>query len=346
MRPLKRERIQVMDNEGRNFQSQENENEDKYLNCRVIITEQFTEPDPIIKQGDRTIVSKGNIATIIGKPKAFKTFLTSSIVAAFLEDDVFSISGVGDTCLFIDTEQSRSHVNMVQKRIYRLCDWKLEKSNDRLIMLFLREFEAEERLKISLQAIEQLKPDLIIIDGIRDMIRDFNDLKESAYITSCLMAISTNHQCGIITVLHQNKADNNARGHLGSELCNKSETVLQVVNSSGTATVSSIHSRNKGIEPFSFSIDNTGLPIACKIPKIEEEYKELYNLMKQAMKDRLWWPRNELKRQIMQIIAPKGYRTAERRIKAASDLGILKKNQAKMYILQEQEATTEQELDI
>ena len=50
-----------------------------FSNYKVVITDEFSEPEPLITQGDKIIVSKGNIATIIGKPKAFKTFLTSAI---------------------------------------------------------------------------------------------------------------------------------------------------------------------------------------------------------------------------------------------------------------------------
>ena len=134
----------------------------------VSITDTFKEPEPLIRQGDKVLLSVGNIATIIGKPKAFKTFLTSSIVAAFLESDTLTMNGVGGHCLFVDTEQSRSHVNKVQDRIYRLSDWETTNVNDNLFMLAVRELDSGNRMKVMLEAIDKLKPNLIIIDGIRD----------------------------------------------------------------------------------------------------------------------------------------------------------------------------------
>lgn len=302
----------------------------------VSITDTFKEPEPLIRQGDKVLLSVGNIATIIGKPKAFKTFLTSSIVAAFLESDTLTMNGVGGHCLFVDTEQSRSHVNKVQDRIYRLSDWETTKVNDKLFMLAVRELDSGNRMKVMLEAIDKLKPNLIIIDGIRDLVKDFNDLKESAEIVGQLMSISTVYKCGIITVLHQNKADSNARGHLGSELSNKSETVLSVVNEKGIATVSPVYSRNREIEPFSFYVcKETSLPVICGAPKIEQKKDEVADLMAKAMLGRAWIDKKELEVKIMKIIN-KSAKTAQRRIDNAIEMGVIKYNSIGSIVLTSQ----------
>lgn len=299
---------------------------------RILITDKFTDPEPLVKQGDKVIVSRGNIATITGKPKAFKTFLTSSIAVGVLEDEFLSISGDCKKLLFVDTEQSKSHVNNVQKRIYKLCGWDLSKSNDKLVMLSLREFSPEERLNKTLEAIKIWKPDLLIIDGIRDLVNDFNDLKESAEITGRLMAVTTEYSSGIITVLHQNKADNNARGHLGSELCNKSETVLQVVNDNGIATVSPVYSRNQEISLFSFRVDASGLPVECNVPKIEKQTLEIKELICKAMSTDKWLTKADLEARVKRVIG-KSLKTAQRRVQAALDQGIIKYNEVGNIIL-------------
>lgn len=306
-----------------------------FLAHRVFITDEFQEPERVVMQGDRIIASRRNVITVTGKPKAFKTFLTSSIAAGFLEDDVLGLSGSGGVCLFIDTEQSKAHVNVVQKRIYRLCGWNTKESSDKLIMLSLRELNAEDRKKVIFDSIKELKPDLVIIDGIRDAVKDFNDLKESAEIVGELMSSSTEYNCAIVTVLHQNKSDNNARGHLGSELCNKSETVLQVVNESGIATVSPVYSRNREIEPFSFRINNEGLPEGCHIPKVEKKFSELLSLMSEAMEGALWMQRTDLTKKV-ELMLGKSYRTAERWVKDALDKGVIKFNKAGCIIMTNQ----------
>ena len=301
----------------------------KYI---VSVSEDFQLPTPLVVQGDKILVSRGNLATIIGKPKAFKTFLNSAIVSGFLEDETLTISGSGGTCLIIDSEQSKAHCNVVQRRIYRLCGWNLHHINNSLTMLSLRELNAEDRLKITLEAISVLHPDLVIIDGIRDLISDFNDLRTSAEIVGKLLTISTLENCGIISVLHQNKSDNNARGHLGSELCNKSETVIQVINESGIATVNPVYSRNVEIEKFSFRIDSDGLPVGCDLPRIEKRKEELSELMRKAMSGSSWLNRKELVEKIARIEG-KSERTANRKVKEALEKGLLEVNHSGYIIL-------------
>ena len=297
----------------------------KYSNYQVNITDTFYDPEPIVKQGDRSIVSRGNIAAITGKSKSFKTFLTSAIAAAFLEDECLSLSGPGGKVLFIDTEQSKSHCNIVQKRIYRLCGWDQDKISERLIYLSLRELNAEERLEIVKEAIKDISPDLVIIDGIRDLINDFNDIGESSGVITLLMSLSTEKNCGIVTVLHQNKSDNNARGHLGTELCNKSETVLQVAREDGIATVSPVFSRNQEIEPFSFRIGVDGLPEGCLIPKDEHRKEELRTLMQQAMSGSSVWTKKNLIERVAEVDG-RSSRTARRKVDEAIQEGILTLN--------------------
>jgi hypothetical protein len=63
--------------------------------------------------------------------------------------------------------------------------------------------------------------------------------------------------------LHQNKADENARGHIGTELNNKAETVLEVVKDKfdvNISTVQAIHIRAIDFQPFAFRINEDALP--------------------------------------------------------------------------------------
>lgn len=307
----------------------------KYPNYKVNVTDVFVLPEPIVKQGDRTIASRGNLVIYIGKPKAFKTFLTSATCAGSMEDDTLSMSGSAEKCLYIDTEQSAAHVNIVHKRIYRLCGWDLSSSNDRLTMLALRELDAGNRLEITLEAIDDTNADLVIIDGVRDLVKDFNDITESSKVVGLLMEASSRKKCAIICVLHQNKNDNNARGHLGTELCNKSETVLQVENTNGIATVKPIYSRNREIAEFSFRINEFGLPIGCDLPKVEIKTEELKELMRKAMFGSSWMSRKDLTAKIA-ILTGKTERTAERKIKDALDKEILSVNKVGYLILSDQ----------
>ena len=104
---------------------------------------------------------------------------------------------------------------------------------------------------------------LVIIDGIRDMVYDINSPGESTKVISLLMTWTEERNIHIHTILHQNKGDENARGHIGTELSNKAETVLQVEKDSKNpdiSTVKTAHIRAVDFEPFAFRINEEALP--------------------------------------------------------------------------------------
>lgn len=292
---------------------------------RIRITDEYSRPEPVVSQGENLILSRGNIMVIIGKAKSFKSFLCTSIVSC-IEDDFLTLH-VDESVkrvLYIDTEQSKYHVQRLIQRIYQGCEWVIDQEREDLVVLALRPLKTNERLEAVRKAIDEVHPDLCIIDGIRDLLVDFNDLQSSANVVNELMCWSQNYNCGIITVIHQNKADKNARGHCGTELVNKSETVLEVVNKDGIATVSPAYSRNIPAKEFSFRIVG-GLPELCEGPKVNKNVENMKPLLEEILSNEAMKPA-ELKRKISEKIG-KTERTAQRRITEAIEAGILIKNQ-------------------
>ena len=72
------------------------------------------------------------------------------------------------------------------------------------------------------------------------MVYDINSPGESTRIISKLMQWTDDRQIHIHTILHQNKGDENARGHIGTELNNKAETVLLVEKDKGNSDISHV----------------------------------------------------------------------------------------------------------
>ena len=289
---------------------------------RIKVTDTIAEPQPIITQGDKIVVSRGNILTVQGRAKAYKTFLVSGMVAAAL-DEGLGMNGTKDVnrVLYVDTEQSDAHTQIVLKRIYRILDIPLDTEDDSVIMLALRKENASERLRIACEAIEELRPDMVVVDGIRDLVQDFNSIDESSKVVGKLMELSASYNCAIVTIIHQNKGDNNARGHLGTELMNKSETVLQVVRDKSVATVAPVHCRNIEVDEFSFTVID-GLPQLCDKPKDAEKRQELEDLFSLYFGDTIRWRKSELIAK-MKIELKRSEKTARRKIAEAIEFGIL-----------------------
>jgi hypothetical protein len=133
----------------------------------------------------------------------------------------------------------------------------------------------EKRYRLIRLAIEVLNPDAVFIDGIRDIIGDFNDNAESASLVGELMALAEQRQICIWNTLHMNPRPGNddeskMRGHLGTELGNKiTDTLVSIKSKTAegvTFTVKQNDARGKDMEDWKFAV--TEAAGALGIPKI------------------------------------------------------------------------------
>ena len=236
---------------------------------RLTLTDEYAIAPEILKVHSSPIGTLGNFSASIGKAKSKKTFNVSAIVAATLKNGTVlqyeaELPESKRKILYVDTEQSPYHCLKVMRRIVSMAQFPLDKHPENLQFLALRKYTPEIRIAIIETAIYNTEGlGLVIIDGIRDMVYDINSPSESTKIISKLMQWTDERQIHIHTILHQNKADENARGHIGTELNNKAETVLEVAKDkldSNISTVQAIHIRAVDFQPFAFRINEDALP--------------------------------------------------------------------------------------
>ena len=105
---------------------------------------------------------------------------------------------------------------------------------------------------------------------------DINNAGESVEVINRMMEWSSRYDLHIHCVLHLNKGDNNVRGHIGTEMSNKAETVLVISKSNenpGISEVHALHIREKEFKPFAFTINETGLPVIAEVHSFGEPPK-------------------------------------------------------------------------
>lgn len=221
------------------------------------------------RNDDKTAIlgTLGNFSLIIGKAKSRKSFFINIAVSAVLSKD--SLLNQFKGCLehdkrkvlYFDTEQGKYHVQLALKRICKQINIGIPKD---LKVYHLRSKTPAERLEIIEFAINNTENlGFVVIDGIKDLITSINDEAEATMIASKLLKWTEEKEIHIVTVLHQNKSDNNARGHIGTELINKAETVLSVTKNEQDKDISVVEAqmcRNIEPEPFTFEINENGLP--------------------------------------------------------------------------------------
>ena len=240
-----------------------------WQSSRLSISMKCEKAPEILRANGTVIGTLGNFSASIGKAKSKKTFNVSAIVAAALKNGTVLLysAELPETkrkILYVDTEQSPYHCLKVMERILRMANLPSDQDNENLEFLALRKYTPKERIAAVEQAIYNTSDlGFVVIDGIRDMVYDINSPSESTHIISKLMQWTDDKQIHIHTILHQNKGDENARGHIGTELNNKAETVLLVEKdkcNSDISKVSAMHIRAMDFDTFAFRINEQALP--------------------------------------------------------------------------------------
>lgn len=253
-------------------------------------TDKVTIPPKILFVGDCTIATFGNFSASTGKAKSKKTFNISAMVATAVTNTTVlnyraCLPEGKRKILYFDTEQSKYHCHNVLERIYKLSGLSVKKDDPRLLFWGLREYTPKLRIALIDYALRKHQEvGLVIIDGLRDLMYDINNGKEATDVMTVLMAWTSVYDLHIHTVLHLNKNDNNPRGHIGTELENKAETVLIIsknLQNNSISEVRPMHMRDKEFSTFAFHIDDNKLPVldnGISVTVVKRREKSLVSL--------------------------------------------------------------------
>lgn len=209
----------------------------------------------------------GNISMIKGEEKARKSFLKSLILACAsggnannFSDDIKGHDLKDKYILDIDTEQDDFDVWLNSIRIPKMVG----AVPHNYVSLKLRNYKPKERL----QYIEWLFKEsefkgnigICSIDGFVDCVIDFNDLHECNDFVQKLMTWSSEEKSHITGVLHLNPGSTKARGHLGTLLQNKCETVVIIKDAGEFSEVICQRARGKKFKNFTIRVNDDWLP--------------------------------------------------------------------------------------
>jgi hypothetical protein len=293
----------------------------------ISILDQIEEPIPFISVLSTLIFSAGNISVIGAKQKARKTFFLSMLIVAFLKKKWGSLQGnppMNPKVLLYDTEQAKAHVFKVVRRIYRMMGWTTP--NESLKVFYLREKSVDERVEIIKAQIEKHNPDMVFIDGMVDICKDFNSIEESSKTVQFLMEMSAVYSCHISAVLHENKANGDLRGHLGSMVCQKAETAIKLSKEGDITKVSAEATRNLPFDDFCFQIDEDGIPQIIEVVQTSKT-EVMNNKIQAGMKSVLGVNALSYSKLCMEYAEREGMveSTAKRHISQARKAGYIKK---------------------
>ena len=201
----------------------------------------------------------GNITTVEAQQKAGKSAYVAAGLASIMapvERDFLGWSSNrnprGGAVLHFDSEQSRGdHDKLVRRTLARAG---LEEPRAWFNSACFTGWSVEE-MQVAVRA---AMADAVArvggvhsvwLDGVGDMVHSPNDEQESFAFVRQLQQLAIEYSCSIIVILHLNPGDTGkSRGHLGSELNRKSETVLRIKKDGcGVSTVATQCARHAPI---------------------------------------------------------------------------------------------------
>lgn len=209
------------------------------------------------------VFSLGDLSLIQGRQKSKKTYFTSTIVSQMMSDRYTKLHAEppeGTTIAVFDTEQSDYYAQLTNQRINRLSN-----SEKEYYYFPMREKNPQERKELIEFFIRKHKGQisLLLIDGIVDLLFDFNDLKECTLLVQWIMTLTKECNVHCLCVLHENQGDSKARGHIGTLLAQKAETVLRIEKNAtdwARSTITAKDTRGKQFMDFDIVIDGNGIP--------------------------------------------------------------------------------------
>jgi hypothetical protein len=228
----------------------------------------------------------GNISMIKGEEKARKSWLKSLLLGCCFDGNSVNYSSdikghnLRDKYIIdLDTEQDAYYSRLGADRICKMYGTPQSPViPDNYIAINLREHNAKIRrdyLKwLFMESEYRNKLGIVSIDGYVDMLDNFNDLVESTEFTQSLMKYSTLSKAHITGVLHLNPGQDKARGHLGTILQQKCETVVIIKDEGDFSSVTCQRGRGKKWDAFGISVNKDWLPYTlCLDNKIVEAPK-------------------------------------------------------------------------
>jgi len=219
--------------------------------------------DTLLSIAGVPFITRGNLSCLKGAPKAGKSTINSVIVAV-CESGVpyLNIEGRKLDVLFIDTEQSEEQSIYVAQRAKMMAGVNTLKN---VQVQWLRMDPPKTRMKFIEEALDEYRPDLVLLDGVSDLATlGVNDAEEAQSIVTTLTMLCTEYRCAMLAVIHTNTSDDagKARGHLGSELERKCESVLTLTKDSDTEifTLAPAYMRGGNFPKFNFRMDARKIP--------------------------------------------------------------------------------------
>lgn len=304
----------------------------------------------------------GGIHAITGQAGNGKTMTLAQFMAAILCGEYGELRceldpDVPRSVLYIDTEMEEANTIAVKNRVMTLCGRPINEQADDFNIIMLREVpetidakgtkiaSSTNRWRMTLKAIYEYRPTAVFIDGLLDVVKDFNDNKECQETIYKCMQVASHYGISVWCIVHQNPGGEKLVGHLGSFLERKVTDVFQTKKEKNdktgdvTFTVSQKKARGRDVADWQFRVvpvDSWGRPeqittdtVQRKGEKCEGDDPEQIKRWIDQSRDMYEWPmsRADIKKKIFgEIGGQLNHGKQDTDLKIALNLGYLEQS--------------------
>ena len=191
-------------------------------------TEAYSPPRYTLERRGVPFANLGELHVVSGKAGHGKTNLMSQFMAAILQGQLGNTKyrdGIPESVvLYVDTEMGKDDTIAIKNRVCSLAGLDYTKPTPRFSILRLRDTElAVDRWRKILKAVWMVTQRMtkeqclhLFLDGILDIVEDYNDQKECQPIIRKCMMLATHYDTSMWLVLHENPMVDKLVGTLGS----------------------------------------------------------------------------------------------------------------------------------
>jgi hypothetical protein len=261
---------------------------DDWKKCVIDITKPFDPVDYIFEiSGVPRLLQRGNITLLKGDAGCGKSAAGLLFMASMLSRDFGHLRATKDDfkMLWIDTEQAPATLGAKAQAVATMSDMSLSEVQKRVTVASVLSFSAAERLEYTCSMIEKMRPDFVLIDGVKDLCDNFNEVEPSEKTVNKILQVTVENNATTVAVIHTNKSDGNARGHIGAILEQKATEVYYLTKSGNTCCMEATKDRNGNNNHIAFDF-HSNYTLSLIPPEYEPTPAELSRkLMQQVFGD-------------------------------------------------------------
>lgn len=197
---------------------------------------------PILILNDKPLIYPRTITVIQGKSGTHKSRLAEHICSVLLRNNDYEADLLGmksnernHLICYVDTERNLSEqFPYAIQQIKINSGYNISSDVDNLDTVSLIRIDRTNRFKELRNYLEKnLRQKynghiFVVLDVLTDLVENFNDPRDSMRLIDLLNSAINTYDVTFLCIIHENPFQDKARGHLGTELLNKSSTALSI----------------------------------------------------------------------------------------------------------------------